>query len=56
MTKRNCPLCNEPPHVVAPIRSPFSSIVFELGKCEACDLALVFEPRTDFDQPYGSDY
>jgi SAM-dependent methyltransferase len=30
--------------------------VFQLGKCEVCDLALVLEPRTDFAQLYGSAY
>jgi SAM-dependent methyltransferase len=42
--------------VVAPIRSPFSSIVFQLGRCDRCNLALVLEPRTDFDRLYDLDY
>jgi SAM-dependent methyltransferase len=53
---RNCPICNERPRVVAPVRSPFSDLVFELGECESCNLAIVLEPRTDFEELYGTDY
>jgi len=53
---RDCPICGERPHLVAPIRSPFSSIVFKLGVCEACNLGLVLDPRTDFEELYGPEY
>src|ERR1700722_239336 len=53
---RNCPICDVRPRIVAPIDSSFSSIVFRLGVCEQCELALVLEPRTDYDEIYGSEY
>lgn len=53
---RDCPICGERPHLVAPIQSPFSSIVFKLGMCEACSLGLVLNPRTDFEELYGPEY
>ncbi len=53
---RNCPICHGRPHVVAPLRSLFYGMVFKFGQCQFCDLAIVLDPRTDFEQLYGSDY
>jgi SAM-dependent methyltransferase len=30
--------------------------MFQLGVCKECELALVLDPRTDFDQLYGAEY
>ena len=56
VTARECPVCGQSPTAVEPIVSPFSSITFELGVCEACELGLVLNPRTDFGELYGPDY
>jgi SAM-dependent methyltransferase len=41
---------------VSPIRSSFSSVIFELDVCESCEMGLVMNPRTDFSQLYGPEY
>jgi hypothetical protein len=53
---RACPICGEQPRKVDPLTSTFSSKRFELGTCDRCELSLVLNPRTDFDQLYGPDY
>ena len=53
---RTCPICGERPRLVEPLISPFSAERFELGVCDRCELSLVLNPRTDFDQLYGPDY
>jgi SAM-dependent methyltransferase len=53
---RVCPICHETPRTVAPITSSFSSGTFELGVCDRCELGLVLNPRTDFEELYGPDY
>ena len=53
---RICPLCGNRPRLVAPLRSPFSGVTFQLGMCDACQLGLVLDSRTDLDVLYGPDY
>lgn len=42
--------------MVSSLRSPFSSVTFQLGMCEPCQLGLVLDPRTDFPDLYGAEY
>jgi 2-polyprenyl-3-methyl-5-hydroxy-6-metoxy-1,4-benzoquinol methylase len=53
---RDCPICSQHPHAVDPIRSSFSSVTFQLGVCEPCELGLVLDPRTDFSELYSRKY
>jgi SAM-dependent methyltransferase len=53
---RTCPICGQQPRPVEPLISPFSAERFELGVCDRCELSLVLNPRTDFDELYGPDY
>ena len=53
---RPCPICGEPARQVEPLTSAFSSKTFEFGVCDGCQLSLVLNPRTDFEQLYGPDY
>jgi SAM-dependent methyltransferase len=56
MSTRLCPICGNPPRSVESISSSFSSETFELGVCDRCHLGLVLNPRTDFDELYGTAY
>jgi SAM-dependent methyltransferase len=53
---RTCPLCGEPPRLDSRICSPFSSMTFQLGRCDTCGIGLVLDPRTDFADLYGPEY